>query len=59
MESKTLKNWPMPKDVKEQNWGYTKGGTTDSKIDDSKRGIDGMEAFNRGKISRQTPKKFG
>ena len=56
-----LKNWPMPKDVKFQDWGDTKVGSSDSKpqIDDTKSGIEKMQSHNKGVVSRQTPKKFG
>ena len=40
--AKSLKNWPMPQDVKHENWGYTAAGTSDNKIDDTKSMIDGM-----------------
>lgn len=57
----TMKNWPMPKDVKMENWGETEVGSSDSKpqIDDTKSGIEAMQKNNKGVSSRQTPKKFG
>lgn len=57
--SKSLKNWPMPQEVKTENWGYTAAGTSDNKIDDTKSMIDGMTKHNDKIVSRQTPKKWG
>lgn len=48
----------MPQDVKQQNWGVTKGELSDSKIDDTKVGVEKMQAHNAKVAGRQTPKKF-
>jgi hypothetical protein len=53
------KKWPMPKDVKNENWGMTKAGSSDTKIDDTKANIEKQQSHNDKVVSRQTPKKFG
>jgi hypothetical protein len=52
------KKWPMPGEVRQQNWGTTKGKLSDSKIDDTKAGVEKTQAHNDKVTSRQTPKKF-
>lgn len=56
-----MKNWPMPKDVKEQNWGLSEVGTksSDSAINDTREGIEKMQKANKKITERQTPKKWG
>ena len=48
----------MPQDVKQQNWGTTKGKLSDSKIDDTRASVEKTQAHNDKITSRQTPKKF-
>jgi hypothetical protein len=56
-----LKNWPMPKDVKHENWGLSEVGTrsSESAIDDTRAGIEKMQKANKKISERQTPKKWG
>lgn len=49
----------MPQEVKRQDWGMSTTGTTDSKINDTRSGIEAMEKHNSKITKRQTPKKWG